>query len=124
MSAESRKGKNFTKIQKKKARQEAGNCCQACGVSLDYGREHPHESPQIHHDPPIAKGGDRRSKPWVLDPNCHSVADQLALERDISLTQIKEKLGVNPLEPYKKNMRRGRWEKVVRRVTQRVTKTG
>lgn len=119
MTAEARRGKEFSKGQKRKAKKEAGGHCQACGGSLDAGKQHSHEG-QVHHDPPIAKGGDRRSKAWVLDPECHRVADMLAIDKGVSLREIREKLGEKPLEPYKRNMRRGRWGKVVRRVTQRV----
>ncbi len=123
MTAEARKGKNFTHRQRKKAREEAGGHCQACGGRLDAGRQHSHEG-QIHHDPPIAKGGDRRSKAWVLDSDCHRVADMLAIDKDVSLTEVRARLGERPLEPYVKSMRRGRWGKVVRRVEQRVRRAG
>ncbi len=115
MITEERREGDFSRGQKKAARRRADHRCEACGSA--------HDALYVHHDPPISMGGGKNSRAWALDLQCHKVADKLALEHGISLTEVRERWGTRPLEPYAQSLDKGKVRHIVKRVRQRIRAT-
>lgn len=125
MVAEIRRGQEFTKHERRQAKEDAGFCCCGCGRKIETKR--PYNKPnvealEVHHDPPIILGGGKDSTKRVLcgPEGCHKTVDLLAIEYGITFAKVVETLGEYPFRQYIGSIVESKPHKVARRVLRRI----
>src|SRR5579872_6352993 len=124
MTAESRRGKEFSKSEREEKKKELDYHCEGCGRRVTGRRTctDPHAvTLEGHHEVPIARGGNKKTRLRMLcGPGCHGVADVLAIEDGILLGSLEEKIGPYALQEFERDIQKGKIKKVERKVKKRL----